>query len=64
MDRYAAAWHIEWIKGTHTAKHLKSITGYIQTLRLWFEFKDANNEDYADLEKVRYNGYVYTNPDV
>lgn len=32
MDRYGAAWHIQWIKGTMTGKHPKSIMGYTQAL--------------------------------
>jgi hypothetical protein len=34
MDKYAAACHIQWIKGTVSGKHPKSITGYIQALKL------------------------------
>jgi len=52
MDKYAAAWHIHWIKGTLAGKHPKSIMGYIQALKLRFEDKDAKDEAYPDLEKV------------
>jgi hypothetical protein len=52
MDRYAATWHIQWIKGTLTGKHRKLITMYIQALKLRFEDKDAKDEAYASLEKV------------
>jgi len=52
MDKYAAAWHIHWIKGTLAGKHPKSIMGYIQALKLRFEDKDTKDEAYADLEKV------------
>lgn len=34
MDKYAAAWHIQWIKSTLNGNHPKSITGYIQALKL------------------------------
>jgi len=58
MDKYAAAWHIQWIEGTLTGKHPKSIAGYIQSLKLRFEDKDAKDEAYASLEKVRYEGCI------
>jgi hypothetical protein len=58
MDRYAAAWHIQWLKGTFSGKHPKSITGYIQALKLRFEDEDAKDEAYAALEKVRYDGCI------
>jgi len=29
MDKYAAAWHVQWIEGTISGKHPKSITGYV-----------------------------------
>jgi hypothetical protein len=58
MDQYAAAWHIQWIKGTLAGKHLKSITGYIQEVKLGFEDRDTKHEAYAELEKVRYDGCI------
>jgi hypothetical protein len=58
MDKYAAAWHIQWLRGTISGKHPKSITGYIQALKLRFEDKDAKDEAYAKLEKVRYEGCI------
>jgi hypothetical protein len=41
-----------------TRAHPKSLTGYINALKLRFEDKDANDEAYADLEKVRYEGCI------
>jgi hypothetical protein len=58
MDKYAASWHVQWIRGTITGKHPKSITGYIQALKLRFEDKDAKDEAYAALEKVPYDGCI------
>ena len=58
MDKYAAAWHIQWIKGTVSGKHPKSITGYVQALKLRFEDRDDKDEAYASLEKVRYDGCI------
>jgi hypothetical protein len=58
MDKYAAAWHVQWIRGTLSGKHPKSITGYIQALKLRFEDKDAKDEAYSALEKVRYDGCI------
>jgi hypothetical protein len=58
MDRYAAAWHIQWLKGTLSGKHPKSITGYIQALKLRFEDEDAKEEASAALDKVRYDGCI------
>jgi len=58
MDKYAQAWHIQWIKGTISGKHPKSITGYVQALKLRFEDRDDKDEAYALLEKVRYDGCI------
>jgi hypothetical protein len=54
MDSYMSAWHTQWIKGTLTSLHPKSMTGYVNALKLRFEDKDTKDEAYADLEKVRY----------
>jgi len=59
MDRYAAAWHIQWIKGTLRGKHPKRITGYIQALKLRLVDKDAKDEVYTSLEKIRYDGCIW-----
>jgi len=58
MEKYAAAWHVQWIKGTVTGKHPKSITAYVQALKLRFEDRDDKDEAYASLEKVRYDGCI------
>jgi hypothetical protein len=58
MDKYAAAWHIQWIKGTLSGKHPKLITACVQQLKFQFEDKDARDEAYAALEKVRYDGCI------
>jgi len=58
MDRYAAAWHIQWLRGTFSGKHPKSITGYIQALKLQFEDMDAKDEAYAAVEKVQSDGCI------
>jgi hypothetical protein len=58
MDKYAASWHIQSLRGTLSRKHPKSITGYVQALKLRFEDKDAKDEAYALLEKVRYDGCI------
>jgi len=58
MDKYPAAWHVQWIRGTMNGKHPKSITGYIQALKLRFEDRDDKDEAYASLEKVRYDGCI------
>jgi len=55
MDKYAAAWHIQWLKGTLNGVYPKSMTGYINALKLMFQDRDAKDEAYADLEKVRYD---------
>jgi hypothetical protein len=56
MKSYAASWHIQWIKGTLSGAHPKSLTGYVNALKLRFEDKDAKDEAYAVLETVRYEG--------
>jgi len=58
MDSYAASWHIQWVKGTLNGTHLKSMTGYVNALKLRFEDKDAKDEAFAELEKVRYEGGI------
>jgi len=58
MDSYASSWHIQWLKGTLSGLHPKSMTGYVNALRLRFEDRDAKDEAYAELEKVRYEGCI------
>jgi len=58
MERYAASWHIQWLKGTLNATHPKSMTGYVNALKLRFEDKDAKDEAFAELEEVRYEGCI------
>jgi len=58
MDSYAASWHIQWLKATLNGTHLKSMTGYINAVKLKFEYQNAKDEAYADLEKVRYQGGI------
>jgi hypothetical protein len=58
MDKCAAAWHIQWLKGTLSGVHPKSMTGYIKALKLRFEDRDALDEACADLEKGRYEGFI------
>jgi len=58
MKGYAAFWHIQWIKGTLSGAHPKSMTGYVNALKLRFEDKDAQDEAYADMEEVRYEGCI------
>jgi len=52
MDVYAAAWHIQWLEGTLTRVHPKSMACYLIALELRFEEKDKYNEADADVEKV------------
>jgi hypothetical protein len=52
MDRYAAAWRIQWLKGTLNGSHPNSMTAYINAFKLRFEDRDAKNDAYANLEKV------------
>jgi hypothetical protein len=58
MDSYAASWNVQWLKGTLNGPHPKSMTGYINAFKLRFEDRNAKNEAYADLEKVRYEGCI------
>jgi len=58
MDSYAASWHIQWLKGTLSGLHPKSMTGYVDAHTLRFEDRDAKDEAYAVLEKVRYEGCI------
>jgi len=58
MESYAASWHIQWLKGTLNGTHPKSMTGYVNALKLRFEDKDAKDDAYAELEEVRYEGCI------
>jgi hypothetical protein len=58
MHGYAASWHIQWLKGTLTGIHPKSITGYINAFELRFEDKNDKDEAYADHEIIRYEGCI------
>jgi len=58
MDSYAASWHIQWLKGTLAGTHPKSMTGYVNAVKLKFEEKDAKDEANADLEQVQYEGCI------
>jgi len=53
MDNYAAAWHIQCIRGTICGKHPKSMTGYVAALTLRFDDREASDDAFADLERVR-----------
>jgi len=53
MDKYAALWHIHRPTVTMMGIHPKSITGYVNALKLRFEDEDATHEAYAEVEKVR-----------
>jgi len=44
VDKYAAAWHIQWLRGTLNGTHPKSMTGYIQVLKLRFVDREARDE--------------------
>lgn len=57
-DRYAAAWHIQWLKRTLNGIYPMSMREYINALKLRFEEQDAKDEAYTDLEKVRYKGCI------
>jgi hypothetical protein len=59
MDGYAAAWLIQWLKGTVAGIHPKSMTGYVNALELRVVDKDSKNEAYADLEKVQYKACIW-----
>jgi len=52
MDKYAAAWHIQWLNGTLNSTHPKSMTGYTNAHKLRFKDRDAKDEAYSDLDKV------------
>jgi hypothetical protein len=58
MDSYAASWHIQWLNGTLAGTHLKSMTGYVNALKLRFQDQGTKDEAYEDLEKVQYKGCI------
>jgi hypothetical protein len=53
MEKYAAAWNIQWIMETMAGTHPKSMTGYANAFKLRFEDRDANDEVHADLKNVQ-----------
>jgi len=58
MEKYAASWHTQWIEGTLCGLHPKSLTSYVNALKLRFEDKEARHETYCELEKVKYDGCI------
>jgi hypothetical protein len=58
MKSYAASWHIHLIKGTLNRMHPKSMTGYLNALKLRFEDKDAKDKAYVDMKEFRYKGCI------
>ena len=58
MDSYAASWHIQWLRGTLNGTHPKSMTGYVNPLKIRFEDKDAKDGEFTDLEEVCYKGCI------
>lgn len=58
MDRYAAPWPIQWLKGTLNGIYPNLMTGYTQALKLRFKDIEAKDEAYANLDKVRYDGCI------
>lgn len=53
LNKYAAAWHVQWERHALAGKFPRSWTTYQNDLMLYFEDKEARDEAYADLEKVR-----------
>ena len=58
MRKYAAAWHVQWERQTLKGIFPRSWTTYQNDLVLHFEDREARDEAYADLEKVRYEGDI------
>jgi len=58
MDKYAAAWHIQWLKSPFSGKRPKSLTGYVQALNVWIENQEAQDDAYASLETAQYDGRI------
>jgi len=59
MDRYAAPWPIQWLKGTLNGIYPNLMTGYTQALKLRFKDIEAKDEAYANLDEVRYDGCIW-----
>lgn len=53
MDSHESAQHIQWIKGTLTNAHLKSMTGFVNVLKLWFKDEEKEEKAYEDIENVQ-----------
>jgi len=58
MRKYAAAWHVQWERQALKGVFPRSWTTYQNDLVLRFEDREARDEAYADLEKVRYEGDI------
>lgn len=58
LEKYAAAWHVQWERQALAAKFRKSWTTYQNNLMLRFEDMEALAEAYVDFEKVRYEGNI------
>jgi len=58
LEKYAAAWHIQWERQALAGTFPRSWTLYQNDLALRFEDKEAHDEAFADLEKVQSNGDI------
>jgi hypothetical protein len=58
LKKYAMAWHVQWERQALAAKLPRSWTTYQPDVMLRFEDKEARNQAYSDLVKVRYEGDI------
>jgi len=58
LKKYAAAWHVQWERQALAGKFPRTWTTYQNDLMLRFKDKEARDEAYADLEKVRCEGDI------
>jgi len=58
MRKYAAAWHVQWERQALRGVFPRSWTTYQNDLVLRFEDREARDEAYADLKKVRSEGDI------
>jgi len=58
MKNYAALWHVQWERQALAGKFPRSWTAYENALSLRFDDKEARDEAYTELEKIRYQGDI------
>jgi hypothetical protein len=58
MVKYAGAWHVSWERKALSGQFPRSWTTYQNDIQLRFEDREARDEALAEMEKIRYTGWI------